>query len=201
MWRHARRTLSCLIEVDGSVTVERITAVWALLADLTGPGPLVGVLPDGRPGDPSVGSRQERLTVVVVGHIRPLVLEVVVDDLADLLLDADRALAELELLKGRIGFRPVPDVEVGWIRVRLVVLNVEGPDRTQSHARARQDEPADVLRRRVLVTGEVIRDPPDSIAEYGLVAGTSVLDLRDVDLPIEIRFDRVDGLAPLEKHP
>ena len=113
------------IGVDNGLAFFRGSIVGALAGDLARPRPLIDVLPESGLRRPSVRSRQERLTPVLVHHVRALMLEVVVDDVAHFGGDSHGSLAADAVLYRCIRLRPVTDVAMGRLRVRPVIGVVE----------------------------------------------------------------------------
>jgi len=138
---------------------------------------------------------------VVVDDVRTALFEVVVDHLTRSFTDGNPSLARFLVLDRRIRVRPMVDLDVGRLRVGLVVLHVEGTSPSQAYARFREDDPADVLRRGVLVSFEVGEDLLSAFrVEHCVSRVLAVVEVRRVDLAVQPGLDGVDGLAPLDEH-
>jgi len=200
--RHARRALRNLIHVDDRLAIGRVAVVRTPARDLARPRPLVDILPDGRLHSAAVSGGEKRFSAVIVRYIRPLVVQVVVDHLADLRRYRHRPLAPLAVLDWGVRLRPMDDVQVRCLGVRVVVVDIEAVGGAHPHPGLGQDELGDVLDRGVLVLGEVVDyllGPVD--VQCRLSTALTVRNGRDLELLEQASLDGVDRLTPFDEDP
>ena len=123
---HTGRTLRRLVEIGRSVALVRLAVVWTLVTDHARTRPFVDVLPDGRLRESALLGSEKWFSAVVVHDVRPTVLDVVVDDLANFGGNTYLSLALPTVLDGGVGFWSVYDLEVRLLGVAVIILDVEG---------------------------------------------------------------------------
>ena len=91
-------------------------------------------------------AREQRPAAVLVGHVRAVVLDVVLEDADVVLAERDRTLRRRPVLQRRPLIRPVADIETALGRVEIV--NIERPERAEADSGVPEDRED-----RVLTTG------------------------------------------------
>ena len=174
-----------------------ITAVRALPSGNARPRVAVAVAAECRPMHSSFWRSDERSATVLVLGVWSLVRDPVVEQLAHLVRERDVSFAVLSVLDVRPGLRAMLDGDE--LVVGFVVVDVEGVNGTDPHHGVPHEGERDMRSGSVLELLEVGEDLLGSVGvEHHVANVLAVAQDGRPDLRVEVGFDGVDGLGPLD---